>query len=149
MPSAATPAKAKEVKVSGDFLGEKRKFTYDVNFPKSAEAHDFIPRLWAARRVGYLLDEIRLRGENAELDEETTRLARKYGIVTPYTAYLILEDEKKRDVPVAQRNFREMEADARPSPAPKVAGDRSTAKPPTYPPAAAMSPPATPPRCKR
>ena len=49
--------------------------------------------LWATRRVGYLLDEIRLHGENAELRDEVTVLARKYGIVTPYTAYLIVEDE--------------------------------------------------------
>ena len=44
------------------------------------------------RGVGYLLDEIRA-GENAELRDEVTDLARKYGIVTPYTAYLIVEDE--------------------------------------------------------
>jgi Ca-activated chloride channel family protein len=101
-----------KIKISGDFLGERRSFDSGVLFPKSAEAHDYIPGLWAARRVGWLLDEIRMRGESAELIEETTRLARKHGIVTPYTAYLIIEDEKKRGVPVAQRNFREMEADA-------------------------------------
>jgi len=37
----------------------------------------------AARRL--LLDEIRLRGENSELRDEVTELARKYSIVTPYT----------------------------------------------------------------
>jgi Ca-activated chloride channel family protein len=101
-----------KIKISGDFLGERRSFDSGVHFPKSADAHDYIPGLWAARRVGWLLDEIRMRGESAELIEETTRLARKHGIVTPYTAYLIIEDERKRGVPVAQRNFREMEADA-------------------------------------
>ena len=30
-----------------------------------------------------------------------TELARKYSIVTPYTAYLILEDETQRNVPMA------------------------------------------------
>ena len=64
-----------------------------MNFPRQADDHEFIPRLWATRRVGYLLDEIRLHGENAELRDEVTDLARKYGIVTPYTAYLIVEDE--------------------------------------------------------
>jgi Ca-activated chloride channel homolog len=100
------------IRVSGDFLGERRSFESDVRFKKSANRHDYIPGLWAARRVGWLLDEIRMRGESAELIEETTRLARKHGIVTPYTAYLIIEDERKRNVPVAQRNFREMEADS-------------------------------------
>ena len=63
-----------------------------------ANDHEFIPRLWATRRVGYLLDEIRLRGENKELKDEVVELARKYSIVTPYTAYLITEDEARRGV---------------------------------------------------
>ena len=71
-----------------------------------------MPRLWATRRVGFLLDEIRLHGETSELRDETTELARKYGIVTPYTAYLILEDEERRDVPVASRSLQQMSADA-------------------------------------
>ncbi|HNZ27992.1 MAG TPA: hypothetical protein PK385_13070 [Spirochaetota bacterium] len=50
-----------------------------------------------ARRVGYLLDQIRLLGkEEKELKDEIVELARKYGIITPYTSYLIVEDETKR-----------------------------------------------------
>jgi Ca-activated chloride channel family protein len=61
--------------------------------------------------VGYLLDEIRLHGENRELKDEVTRLAREHGIVTPYTAYLILEDEQRRNVPTALRSFQELDRD--------------------------------------
>jgi Ca-activated chloride channel family protein len=59
-----------------------------------AETNDFIAPLWAARRVGYLLDQIRLHGKDKELVDEITHLARKYGILTPYTSYLIVEDER-------------------------------------------------------
>lgn len=107
-----TGSGAAAVKISGTFNGEAREFTADVTLAEAAAGNDYIPQLWATRRVGWLLDEIRLRGESAELIEETTRLARQYGIVTPYTAYLILEDERKRGVPVAQRNMRELESDA-------------------------------------
>ena len=58
------------VRVEGLVGGDVRKFAYDVKFPEKSEDHEFIPRLWATRRVGYLLDEIRLRGENAELKDE-------------------------------------------------------------------------------
>ena len=51
-------------------------------------------RLWAIRRVGHLLDEIRLRGETAEVRDEVVRLAKRYGILTPYTSYLVLESEE-------------------------------------------------------
>lgn len=98
--------------LSGNAAGTNRKFTYEVNFPRTANDHEFIPRLWATRRVGYLLDEIRLRGESAELRDEVTDLARKYGIVTPYTAYLIVEDEAQRNVPVAMQTLPTLSSDS-------------------------------------
>ena len=52
--------------------------------------------MWASRRIGYLLDLIRLNGEDKELVEEITSLAREHGIITPYTSYLIMEDEEIR-----------------------------------------------------
>lgn len=97
--------------IEGTVDGKDRKFAYDVKFPERARDHEFIPRLWATRRIGFLLDEIRLRGENRELRDEVTDLARQYGIVTPYTAYLIVEDEKRRDVAVPARTMRQFDED--------------------------------------
>jgi Ca-activated chloride channel family protein len=97
--------------LEGAVNGATRKFTYEVSFPGSSDEHEFIPRLWATRRVGYLLDEIRLHGENAELRDEVTELARKYGIVTPYTAYLIVEDEERRGVPLAMQSLPQLNMD--------------------------------------
>ncbi|MGB8959935.1 MAG: hypothetical protein WCC00_13080, partial [Candidatus Aminicenantales bacterium] len=59
-----------------------------------SDKFSFLPRLWAARRIGYLLEEIRLQGQNAELVDEIRRLALKYGIVTPYTSFLVTEKER-------------------------------------------------------
>lgn len=93
------------VVVQGSVNGVTRKFEYDASFPEESSENEFIPRLWATRRVGYLLDQIRLHGENPELRDEVAELARKYAIVTPYTAYLILEDESRRDVPTSMRSL--------------------------------------------
>lgn len=98
---------AAAVKITGMLNGEKKEFVQDVNFTDSDTKNAFIPRLWATRRVGWMLDEIRLHGEAKELKDEVVRLAREHGIVTPYTAYLILEDERQRHVPLARQNFRE------------------------------------------
>jgi Ca-activated chloride channel family protein len=72
---------------------EEKKFTESLTFEKEESKHEFIPRLWATRRVGFLLEEIRHHGENGELKEEVTQLAKQYGIVTPYTSYLVTEDQ--------------------------------------------------------
>ena len=97
--------------VEGKVEGESKRFSYDIQFPESNREHDFIPRLWATRRVGFLLQEIRLRGDNAELRDEATELARKYGIVTPYTAYLIVEDEARRNIPLGAQSMPQLQRD--------------------------------------
>jgi Ca-activated chloride channel family protein len=99
------------VMIEGKVNGQTRQFSEDVKFPAESSENDFIPKLWATRRVGYLLDEIRLHGENSELRDEVTELARKYGIVTPYTAYLIVEDEAQRRVPLALRSLPQLSED--------------------------------------
>ena len=54
--------------------------------------YNFVERLWAVRRVGFLLDEIQLHGKNKEVIDEIVRLSRDYGIMTPYTSFLADED---------------------------------------------------------
>ena len=100
------------VRISGSVNGANQEFVADINFGKGDRSNDFVPRLWATRRVGYLLDEIRMHGETAELKDEATRLARQWGIVTPYTAYLIVEDETRRNVPAQLQSMRELSTDA-------------------------------------
>ena len=80
--------------VSGLVNEKSQQFTYPVTFTAEANRYDFIPRLWATQKVAYLLDQIRLHGSNKELIDEATKLAKRFGIVTPYTSYLILEDQK-------------------------------------------------------
>jgi Ca-activated chloride channel family protein len=97
--------------LTGTVAGEQRRFTLTKSFPEQDDRRDFLPRLWAARRVGFLLDQIRLHGESQEVREEAATLARRYGIVTPYTSWLILEDEGRRNVAATDRTLQALEAD--------------------------------------
>ena len=68
---------------------ESRSFSYDnLDFPLRSEGNEFLPRLWASRRVGWLIEQIRLNGETKEVKDEVVELGTRYGIVTPYTSYL-------------------------------------------------------------
>lgn len=82
--------------LEGTVNGKPQSYKFKLDFPTEERDNEAVPRLWAARRVGYLLDLIRLNGESRELVEEVTELARSYGIITPYTSYLIVEDETVR-----------------------------------------------------
>ncbi len=79
------------VTLTGSTRDTQKKLTYEVNFSPD-EKNDFIPRLWATRRIGYLIDELRLHGENKELVDEVVRLSKKYGIINQYTSFLIDAD---------------------------------------------------------
>jgi Ca-activated chloride channel family protein len=98
--------------IEGDADGAHQAFHVPVTFPKTSDEQPFVPRLWASRRVAFLLDQIRLHGENAELKGEATDLARQFGLVTPYTAYLIMEDERGRHVAEQNQVMRDLANDA-------------------------------------
>lgn len=78
------------VTLTGTAADRKRGFSLPLDTRDDAR-HPFVPPLWAARRIGVLIDEIRLHGENKELVEEIVRLSKKYGIITEYTSYLVEE----------------------------------------------------------
>jgi Ca-activated chloride channel family protein len=84
------------VTLKGKLNNASKQYTYTLQFPDVNEEDNFIAPIWAARRIGMLLDQIRLYGENQELKEEIIMLARMHGIITPYTSMLILEDEDER-----------------------------------------------------
>ena len=78
--------------LSGDINGKKHEFSNKTDFPRQLSDHEFLPRLWAQRKVAYLVDEIRLNGQNKELTDEIIRLSEKHGIMTPYTSFLVTEE---------------------------------------------------------
>jgi hypothetical protein len=78
--------------LKGSINGRQEAHEFQVDFKKGSDKTAYVSRLWAVRKVGYLMDQIRLTGENEEVKKEVVRLGKKYGIVTPYTSYLVVED---------------------------------------------------------
>ncbi|MEA3309601.1 MAG: VIT domain-containing protein [Chloroflexota bacterium] len=101
------------ITLTGNVSGEVKRYHYEGNFA-TQDGPDFIPRLWAARKIGYLLTQIRLHGENQEWIDSVVTLSLRYGIITPYTSFLV-EDE---DVLHSEQREKASETfKARPTPA--------------------------------
>ncbi len=81
------------VVLTGKSGREEKRFVLEGRALVAGDSFNFLPRLWATRRIGYLIEEIRLQGSNQELADEIRRLGLKYGIVTPYTSFLVTEKE--------------------------------------------------------
>lgn len=89
--------------VTGRSGSRSLRFEYPVELPKEAGNNSFLPRLWASQKISHELDAIRLSGRPADREVVTSivRLAKKYGIVTPYTSFLVTEEGA--DMRVAER----------------------------------------------
>ena len=80
--------------VTGIYEGREKGFEYPVAFRPAGRrgGYEFVEKLWAVRRVGWLLDQIQLHGEAKEVIDELVRLSKQYGIMTPYTSFLADEN---------------------------------------------------------
>ena len=86
--------------VSGKSAGRDVRFEYPIDLPKEETKNSFLPRLWAGQKIGHELDALRLSGRPADSEAVASivKLAKKYGIVTPYTSFLVTEEGADRRV---------------------------------------------------
>ncbi|MGB2962729.1 MAG: VIT domain-containing protein [Anaerolineales bacterium] len=85
-----------KIELSGSVNAERKAYIYETDFSPREEfgnSASTIPRLWATRKIGYLLSQIRLMGENKEWVDAIIQLSVQYGIITPYTSFLIEEHD--------------------------------------------------------
>jgi Ca-activated chloride channel family protein len=120
-----------DVTLEGEINSKNQVFEY----PEQSFAVDnsgessilaILPRIWATRKIGYLLNKIRLEGPEQETIEQIVQLSIHYGIVTPYTSYLVTEP-----MPLGASNQQELARDvyeeALAAPA-EVAGQQAVTK---------------------
>ena len=101
------------VTLEGKTGNDSRRFTYpDVDFPLREDENEFLPRLWASRRVGWLIEQIRLNGESKELRDEIVDLGTRYGLVTPYTSYLATDGMFRSASPTMPGDLRAIQGQA-------------------------------------
>jgi len=81
------------VVVEGNRRGTPVRWTSTVQLPDRERDNQFVSRLWAAQRVGYLSAEKRKHGGSQEIDDEIRALGERYGIPTEFTSYLVTEPQ--------------------------------------------------------
>jgi len=96
-------------RLKGTVGHEPKEFKFDFSLDKATTRNNFVPRLWASRKIALLVEEIRQAGATAstrasavhagaltdprlkELVDEIIRLSVEFGILTEYTAFLARE----------------------------------------------------------
>ncbi len=90
------------IRITGSLLGEEVTVDVPVDPGEASLEYASIPRLWANRRIGFLIDSIRQQAADGrtvqsdpalkELVDEIVSLSTQYGILTEYTSFLATED---------------------------------------------------------
>ena len=88
-----------KVVMTGMVAEQKKQFVAGATLVKKSidETNGFVERLWATRRIGEIIDELDLHGQNQELVDELVRLSIRHGIITPYTSFLADESVSLAD----------------------------------------------------
>lgn len=80
-----------KIKITGNVGGVPKTFQFPLSFPEKDLAANYLPRLWAMRRVGHLTEVAKENGNTQEIVDEIMGLSRQHGIVTAYSSYLVTE----------------------------------------------------------
>jgi Ca-activated chloride channel homolog len=81
---------AGKVVISGRVGNERKRFDFPANLTDKSgdQSYAFVEKLWAIRRVGEIIDQLDLHGNNDELVKEFVELSTKHVVLTPYTSFL-------------------------------------------------------------
>ena len=99
----------------GRLHGKTVEFPFDAHLVRqsSDQRWAFVEKIWATRRIGEIIDQIDLHGQNDELIQELVELSTRHGILTPYTSFLADESVGLHDVAenatTAAENLRALE----------------------------------------
>jgi Ca-activated chloride channel family protein len=83
------PPQTQAIRVTG-MLGEQ-PWTEHLTLPREARTQPAIASLWATHRITELLDDQWLHDEPEQHRPEITSLSLRYGVLSPYTAFLAID----------------------------------------------------------
>jgi Ca-activated chloride channel family protein len=91
--------------LAADMLGERRDISINVDFPALDTSMPEIQRMWAWHQIQDLMRLINAGQETSETQQQIVALGTAFSITSPYTSFLVLENEQMyRDFNIERRN---------------------------------------------
>jgi Ca-activated chloride channel homolog len=93
-----------DVRLTGRISGEDKLYQTRFAFPAVATDNPEVERLWAYARVEEAMQEMHDFGEDADLRQAVIDLSVEYGLVTDYTAMVVVHDEVFEELGIDRSN---------------------------------------------
>lgn len=81
-----------EIAVSGSIEGQAARWPLTVELPESQAEHDVLAKVWARKKIENLMHQTFYTGSPA-VEEEVTKLALDYGLMTQYTSFVAVDEQ--------------------------------------------------------
>ncbi|MDJ0522501.1 MAG: VIT domain-containing protein [Planctomycetota bacterium] len=91
-----------QVIVTGKLDGKDVRYTADLRIGAGDVGNSFLPRLWGRKHIDALL----AGGSGKETQAEIVSFSERFGIMTPYTSFLVLESDEDRERYGVERRVR-------------------------------------------
>jgi Ca-activated chloride channel family protein len=83
---------AVQLNLMGEQSNIHKQYIFASHFATQDTHNDFLPRIWAQRKIAHLVDQVVLEGKAQNIVDEIITLSRMYGIITEYTSFLVGAD---------------------------------------------------------
>ncbi|MEG3639694.1 VIT and vWA domain-containing protein [Magnetococcus sp. PR-3] len=98
-----------EVTLKGKHSGKPIQYKTQFHFPKQSTLHPELDRLWAFATIDAMEQRMELLGENRDQVQASTDLAVEYGLVTPRTSMLVVEEARFQQLGIKQHNAQRLQ----------------------------------------
>jgi Ca-activated chloride channel family protein len=93
-----------DVRLTGRISGKDKLYQTRFAFPATATDNPEVERLWAYARIEEAMREMQDFGEDADLRQAVVDLGVEYGLVTDYTAMVVVHDEVFEELGIDRSN---------------------------------------------
>ncbi len=80
------------IRIKASLDGKSQQFEAKVEVPAAEGGNDFLPRLWATHYIA----DLRNQGSSQTLVKEATETSLSYGVMSPYTSFIVVRDPEDR-----------------------------------------------------
>lgn len=92
------------LKLSGEISGAPVSYETNFTFPETAERNPEIERLWGYAQIEHVLQTMALLGPDPDLKTSIVDTSKEYGILSPYTSMLIVQEARFEELAIDQTN---------------------------------------------
>lgn len=92
------------LKLTGEISGTPVSYETSFIFPETAKRNPEIERLWGFAQIEHDMQTLSLLGPDPDLKTSIVETSKEYGILTPYTSMLIVQEARFEELAIDQTN---------------------------------------------